>query len=89
MNMRLVVLCFAMILHGCAASGESAPTLDVYGTYFPGWLVSMALGVAITLIVRAVLIALRLHAYLRPLPLVYLAIWALSTIGAGALICQR
>ena len=65
---------------------HSAPILDVYGSYFPGWLVCMFIGLALAFVIRAILIAVRLHRHMRPLPLVYLAIWALGVIMAKLLL---
>jgi len=51
---------------GCADS----PNVDVLGSYFPAWMECIVIGLAITLIVRSLLIGSGIYAHLRLKPLV-------------------
>lgn len=35
-------------LTGCTPAGVHAPSIDVFGSYFPAWLISLAVGVVLT-----------------------------------------
>jgi YtcA family len=38
-------------LTGCTPASVHAPSIDVFGSYFPAWLISLAAGVALTVFV--------------------------------------
>jgi hypothetical protein len=57
-------------LCGCARS----PVFNVLGSYFPGWIACMLLGVLIALLVRTLLNRRELEARIAALPLFYLSI---------------
>lgn len=74
MNRRLLRCSFTsplatLLLGGCGH--DHSPTVDVLGSYFPAWMVCMILGIAITAVVRLLLIGLGAHSYLRWKPLLY------------------
>jgi hypothetical protein len=60
---------------------QHSPTLDVLGSYFPAWMASIVIGLAITVIVRQILIGLKLDAHLRPAVLVYLGMTVVWTLA--------
>ena len=35
-------------LTGCTSGGVHAPSIDVFGSYFPAWLICLTIGVALT-----------------------------------------
>jgi hypothetical protein len=39
-----------IFLEGCASSHHRVPSIDVYGSYFPAWLLSLSAGVVLTII---------------------------------------
>jgi len=51
-----------------------SPQIDVFGSYFPAWMVCIVVGIVLTVIVRQVLVALEIDAHLRPAGLVYLSL---------------
>jgi len=65
------------------ATDAHAPSLDVFGSYFPAWMPCIVSGLVLTIIVRLLLIGFGISAYLRPKALVYpcmmifftLAVW--------------
>jgi len=64
----------------CAAGCD--PVLNVAGSFFPAWMVSMLLGVGLTVAARYVLSAARLEPYLGPTTLVYTSLGLFLTVVA-------
>ena len=58
-----------------------SPTLDVFGSYFPAWMMCIVLGIVLTLIARQVLIGLKLNVHLRPAGLVYFCMTVVWTLA--------
>ncbi len=81
-RLRSAVLPVVLLPAGCRAGGAHSPTVDVFGSYFPAWMVCILLGLVLTVVARQVLIALKLNGHLRAAPLVYLCmmiLWTLAT----------
>ena len=57
-------------LCGC----RRAPSIGIYGSYFPGWLICLVLGIALTVVVHVVVRRLGYESRLNPLGLVYIAL---------------
>jgi hypothetical protein len=51
----LVFICFAIV--GC----ERAPSFDILGSYFPGWLVCLTVALLLTVLARVLLLRLRIE----------------------------
>jgi hypothetical protein len=64
---RLVMLFGALFLVSCSSYDKQAPSIDVFGSYFPAWLISLAAGMALTLVVDAVggAVSIRPRGFLR------------------------
>jgi len=45
-----VILIEVFFLEGCGSSHHQAPSIDVFGSYFPAWLISLAFAVVLTVI---------------------------------------
>jgi hypothetical protein len=41
------------LLAGCASVQKRAPSIDVFGSYFPAWLISLVAGVVLTVVAGA------------------------------------
>lgn len=77
-RLALLMLSVAtLMLDGCARS----PVFNVLGSYFPGWIAAIALGIVVAVVVRAVLVRLRWEERIAALPLFYLS---LATAAACA-----
>jgi hypothetical protein len=64
-----------MLLSLSLVSGCSrAPSIGVYGSYFPGWLICLAFGIAFTAAAHLVLTRLDYEVHLRPLGLVFISL---------------
>ena len=48
-----------------------APSVNILGSFFPAWLISIVIGVLLTVLVRQVFVAINVASYLRPAALVY------------------
>jgi hypothetical protein len=65
-----------IFLTGC----RGAPSINLLGSFFPGWMLCMTLGVIGTLLLRRVFIKINIDAHL-PLPVfVYFCLWILITL---------
>jgi len=62
---------------GCRVS----PSVNVLGSFFPAWLISIVVGVILTVVVRQALVALDVAADLRPAALVYPCLVGLLTFA--------
>jgi CDP-diglyceride synthetase len=50
------------------------------GSFFPGWMLCIALGVVGALVLRQIFIRTNIEADLGPRPLVYFCLWGLITL---------
>ena len=65
-----------MFLAGCSTS----PVQNMFGSFFPAWMLCAAAGVVIAIILRQVFGALGLNRYLIAPPLTYLCIALAGTL---------
>ncbi len=71
----------ALFLSGC----RGAPSINVLGSFFPGWMLCMGLGLLGALVFRQVFIKTNVESHLVPRPLVYLCLWGLVTLSSWLL----
>ena len=77
---RAAALVVMATLAACS-SGPSAPSIAIFGSFFPAWIICAVLGVIVAVLVRQLLIIIDLDGYL-PVPLlVYLSMAIASGIG--------
>jgi YtcA family len=50
---KLLFLIEMPFLQSCRSSDKQVPSIDVFGSYFPAWLISLAAGVVLTVIAGA------------------------------------
>ncbi len=62
------------------------PILNFYGSYFPAWVLSLAIGIVLASLSRWLLAATRLEPHLGPLLLVYPALGLLLTCATWLLL---
>jgi hypothetical protein len=78
---RVTPICVApAILIGVVGCGVS-PSVNILGSFFPAWLISIVAGVVLTVVVRQVLIATDVAADMAPSALVYLCLVGLLTLA--------
>jgi len=64
---RRAACAMLLLTSGCGL----APSVNILGSFFPAWLISIVTGVVLTVLVRQVFIATKIAPYLRPAGLVY------------------
>ncbi len=79
--MRLIKFILIPLLTGLTLSGCTRnPTLELSGSFFPAWMLSIFVGLVGTLIAKRVLLAARIDAHLTPHLLVYGALMLSLTL---------
>ena len=51
---KLLVLVAVPFFESCGSPEKRVPSIDVFGSYFPAWLISLAAGVVLTVIASGV-----------------------------------
>ena len=75
---RSFLLVGLMLLAGC----RGTPQVNLLGSFFPAWMVSVGIGIGGTLLLRQVFVRTKLESHLGPRPLVYFCLWVLLTLGS-------
>ena len=70
----------AAALAGCSRVPH-APSVPIFGSYFPAWVICAVAGIIIAVVVRALFILLRIDHNLPTPPLVYLCVAISAGIG--------
>jgi hypothetical protein len=70
-----------IFLTGC----KGAPSINLVGSFFPAWMLCVAIGVFGVLRLRRVFVRTQIEAHLGTLPLVYFCLWVLITLGSWLL----
>jgi hypothetical protein len=65
-----------ILLTGC----RGAPSINVLGSFFPGWMFCMAIGVVGSLLLRQVFIKLNIEPYLPMRVPVYICLWVFISL---------
>ena len=65
----------AIFLSGCSG----APSVDIIGSFFPAWMICMAIAVVLTFLIRYLLVKLHLETEVGPLALFYPSLLTLLT----------
>jgi hypothetical protein len=82
---KLARLCLAAAslipLTGC----RGAPSINLLGSFFPGWMLCIALGVIGALLLRQVFVRIGMESHLGPRPLIYFCLWLLITLASWLL----
>jgi hypothetical protein len=77
-----VLLALAVLMTGCD------PTVSLYGTFIPAWLICLAVGTVGTVLMRYLFAALRLESHLGPLILIYPCLLLLLSCAVWILFFQ-
>lgn len=70
-------LILVLALPGFLSACSRNPSVEISGSFFPAWMISILLGVVVTLIAKRVFIRLGIDSYLKPHLLTY------STLALG------
>ena len=71
----LTIAAFSLLLSGCSG----APSVNIIGSFFPAWMICLAIAVVLTFVIRFVLVKLRLESEVGPLALFYPSLLTLLT----------
>ncbi|HJY80056.1 MAG TPA: YtcA family lipoprotein [Candidatus Binatia bacterium] len=71
---RCGVVTLALLASGCD------PIVNVYGSFFPAWVVCLVVGVLLTVLLRLVFAVARVERHLGPLILIYPSLTLLLTL---------
>jgi len=74
---KLLPLVAIIFLTGC----RGAPSINLVGSFFPAWMLCVAIGVIGVLLLRRVFVRTEIEPHLGALPLVYFCLWVLLTLG--------
>ena len=66
-----------ILLTGC----RGAPSINLVGSFFPAWMLCVALAIFGVLILRRLFVRTEIEPHLGPLPVVYFCLWVLLTLG--------
>ena len=75
----------AAIVIGVAGCGVS-PSVNVLGSFFPAWLISIVVGVVLTVVVQQVLVGIGVAADIRPAAVVYPCLVGLLTLATWLMV---
>ena len=66
-----IILRCAMVVGSCLALGGCDPIVEIFGSFFPAWLICLFGGVTLTVLSRELLAWMRVEPHLGPLFIVY------------------
>jgi YtcA family len=67
-----------VLMSGCGV----APSVNILGSFFPAWLISIVAGIVLTVLTRQAFLIARIAPYLRPAAVAYgclILLWTLAT----------
>ena len=71
---RCAIIVFALLASGCD------PIINIYGSFFPAWVVCLVTGVLFTVLLRLAFAVTQVERYLGPLILIYPSLTLLLTL---------
>ena len=72
-------------LAGC----ERAPSINILGAFFPAWMLCIVTGIVLTLVLRALLVAIGLDEHVGPRGITYPASMVLFTLATWLLFFEN
>lgn len=78
---KALLLTATVFLSGCRA----APSINLVGSFFPAWMLCVALGVIGVLVSRRVFVRTEIEPHLGAVAVVYFCLWVLLTLGSWLL----
>jgi hypothetical protein len=84
----LLLLIWALVFVVQPLSHRS-PTIDILGSYFPGWMICIVSGLTLTLVTHWIVQMCHLKPYLGPAPLVYSCLMIIFTFATWILFYQN
>lgn len=75
--LKSFLLAAILFLTGC----RGAPSINLVGSFFPAWMLCVAVGVIAVMMLRRVFVRTGIEPHLGSLPPVYFCLWVLITLG--------
>jgi hypothetical protein len=72
----MLALTALIFLTGC----RGAPSINLFGSFFPAWMLCVGIGIVGVLFSRRVFVRTGIEPHLGPLPVVYFCLWVLLTL---------
>jgi hypothetical protein len=70
----------ALALAASLAASGCDPVFDIEGAFFPSWMISLLVGVLLTIALRLLFLRSGIEPFLGPLPLIYTCLALLGTM---------
>ena len=91
---RRVVLVGLLLLIGALVFvvrplSHRSPTIDIFGSYFPAWMICIVSGLTLTLVAHSIVQMCRLKRYLGPAPLIYSSLMIIFTFATWIVFYQN
>jgi hypothetical protein len=74
-----------IFLTGC----RGAPSINLVGSFFPSWMLCVAIGVIGALLFRRVFVKTEIEPHLGPVAIVYFCLWIVLTLGSWLIFFRR
>ena len=71
--------CVSIAALVCVVAGCD-PVVNIGGTFFPGWMVAILIGSALTVVIRYIFVFARLEPHVGPLALIYTSLGLLLSV---------
>jgi hypothetical protein len=84
-----LLLLIAALIFVVRPVSHRSPTIDILGSYFPAWMISIVSGLTLTLISRWIIRAYHLEAYASPAPLIYTCLTIIYTFVTWIIFYQN
>lgn len=77
-GLRRVAVAILPLVVGCGV----APSVSIFGSFFPAWLICIVIGVVLTILTRQIFVATKIAPHISPAAIVYpclTAAWIFAT----------
>ena len=91
-TLGIVTIALALLIGFFLAAqmfSHHSPTVDILGSYFPGWMICIVSGLTLTLVAHWIVQVGRLKPYLGPPPLIYSCLMIIFTFATWILFYQN
>jgi len=70
----------SLVAAACIPAAGCDPIINIQGSFFPAWIICMAVGVVLTVACRQLFAVAGLEPHLGPLVLIYPSLWLFATL---------
>ena len=84
-----LVLLILVLIFVVRPVSHRSPTIDILGSYFPAWMISIVSGLTLTFVTRWIVRAYHLERYASPAPLIYTCLTIIYTFMTWIIFYQN